>query len=63
MASEASPEGNTKRRRIMIITADESIIEEFEKGNKELLMQTITAEAQTNIASRSNRSVCCILLV
>ena len=68
MTSETSPEANNKRHRIMIITADESIIEEFEKGNNDLLMQKIDATNEIAVSPASaiskrrlNGSLICVI--
>ncbi len=42
-----------KRRRIMIITADESIIDEIEKINDPSLLEQIVLESEVN----NNRSI------
>lgn len=57
MASEVSPTTDSKRRRIMIITADESIIDEIERSNNELLLQHIVVESEGGNSVSYNRQV------
>ena len=57
MACKVSPTSDPKRRRIMIITADENIIDEIERSSNELLLQQIIVESAAKNCVSSNRQV------
>lgn len=46
MASEVLPSGNGKKRRIMIITGDESIIEQIQNSDRSSLIKSFIVEAK-----------------
>jgi hypothetical protein len=46
-----------KQRRIMIITADENIIDQIEKNNNSLLLEQIVRESEANNNKTTNQQV------
>jgi hypothetical protein len=46
MASEILPSGSSKKRRIMIITGDESIIEQIQNTSNSSLIKSIIIESK-----------------
>jgi hypothetical protein len=46
-----------KQRRIMIITADENIIDQIEKNNNTLLLEQIVRESEANNNKTTNQQV------
>ncbi|CAF1601218.1 unnamed protein product [Didymodactylos carnosus] len=57
MSSNVSPRTGSKRPRIMIITADESIIDQIEKSNNVSLLKQIILPAEDNNSERFDEQV------
>jgi hypothetical protein len=57
MTSEILPRKDPKRRRIMILTADESVIDEIEKGNNEVLLEQLVVQSKVDNCISSDRQV------
>ncbi len=57
MASSESRPTRSKQRRIMIITADESIIDEIEKSNNATLFKQIVLESEADNNESSDQQV------
>jgi hypothetical protein len=57
MLSNVSIRTDSKRRRIMIITTDESIIDQIEKSNSVALLKEIVLPSEGNISERSDKQV------
>ncbi len=57
MASSESWPTRSKQRRIMIITADESIIDEIEKSNNATLFKQIVLESEADNNESSDQPV------
>ncbi len=57
MAFNALPSTSSKRRRIMIITADEDIIDQIEKNNDASLLTQIVLESETGESKSTNQQV------
>ncbi|CAF3716435.1 unnamed protein product [Rotaria sp. Silwood1] len=55
MSSNAWPRTGSKRQRIMIITADESIIDQIEKSNNVSLLKQIVLPSESNNSERSDK--------
>jgi hypothetical protein len=57
MTSEVRSTTDPKRRRIMILTADESVIDEIEKNNNELSLEQLIVESQADNCLSPDRQV------
>ncbi len=57
MTFNALPSTSSKRRRIMIITADEDIIDQIEKSNDASLLTQIVLESKTGHSKSADQQV------
>ncbi len=57
MTFNVLPSTSLKRRRIMIITADEDIIDQIEKNNDASLLTQIVLESETGHSKSTNQQV------
>jgi hypothetical protein len=57
MMADILPDGNSKKRRIMIITGDESIIEQIQNSNNSSLIKSYIIEPKDGEHEHSNSSV------